>query len=622
MNKCCAFCSRRFRSRRTDLEGADLASELRVPLADNASSAGERVPEQVAVSHPVVAKNAAVVCTSAQGVQVAAPRLSPKEPDRLELGSENVQSGSQLPSPPEVRQQLSGAEVAGSRLLPPEPIVADNLELAECVAANAGSEDAHPSSPPPLPPPDLPPDELANPFVADRLASAEVEQEAGASNADGLQIVAPGSAAPADEEDLAWDALAGGLQGSFDACDEAAADADAALGAQAAADALDVAADEAEAPPALPPPDVPPPDEQAAPSESDDDLRLFASLFASDNGDAEEDSDAAEDEEVAVAANERWIAWVSLDPRGDLPCIQVYPGQIAVMIEKAREGGRSQCDLGSAFFGATVNFGDRPDQRTGRGRRDVKRIAMEAQGGEIRVLTTHGRYGWRVAYDGNGMDAIADVPADCAVDVTCLDETIAEEKRKLAESAAVTAAQVAALQQQAAEDSTNELGLWEWCRHTGVSERSCETLPGSSWGVYSEETNCILERAFQAREKRASISVGIREYEVVFSAMRGFACQEDSKLRKRRLIRRRVVTQDEYRKALTPDVVVTTRGEDTCALCAEKFSDTAAMPTVELPVCLHVFHQACAQQLVDEGAACPCCRREVDWTSLPAFRRG
>lgn len=204
------------------------------------------------------------------------------------------------------------------------------------------------------------------------------------------------------------------------------------------------------------------------------------------------------------------------------------------------------------------------------------------------------------------------------VDLTSLEDDIEEEKRKIAEAEAVAVREADALRARA----TAEFALWEWCRHTGVSEHSSKSLPGGAWGVYSEETNSIVEKAFQTREKRVGISVGIREYEVAFSTTDpSFAMQEDSKLRKRRLIRRRVVPQEEYKQALTPDVVETTRGEDTCALCAERFADTAAMPTVELPVCFHVFHQACAQQLVDEDSACPICRREVDWKSVPAFCR-
>merc|ERR1712154_712315 len=98
------------------------------------------------------------------------------------------------------------------------------------------------------------------------------------------------------------------------------------------------------------------------------------------------------------------------------------------------------------------------------GGRDVKRIAMDTQGGQIEVLCTHDRQGWRISCDGDGMEAYADVPAECVVDLSSLDDDIEEEKREVAEEAE-------ALRTRA----TVEFALWEWC----------QSLPGCAWGVYS-----------------------------------------------------------------------------------------------------------------------------------------
>eukprot|EP00434_Breviolum_minutum_P029213 symbB.v1.2.025839.t2/scaffold2536.1/size76742/5 len=60
----------------------------------------------------------------------------------------------------------------------------------------------------------------------------------------------------------------------------------------------------------------------------------------------------------------------------------------------------------------------------------------------------------------------------------------------------------------------------------------------------------------------------------------------------------------------------TEREQEECILCLFDFAETAHMPVIELPVCKHVFHRACAQQLMDARDRCPCCRAEVDWSFL------
>lgn len=163
--------------------------------------------------------------------------------------------------------------------------------------------------------------------------------------------------------------------------------------------------------------------------------------------------------------------------------------------------------------------------------------------------------------------------------------------------------------------------LWEWCRCIGVSEQDSKKLPGDAWGVYGKDQNSMIERAFQDKEGRVEIAVGLRKYEVIFSKDPSFALQEDSRLKKRRLVRRRVVSRAEYEKAMNPPPAQTPRGEDTCALCAEEFAETAHMPTIALPECQHVFHQACLRELADERQPCPVCRREIDWRiALPRVR--
>lgn len=338
--------------------------------------------------------------------------------------------------------------------------------------------------------------------------------------------------------------------------------------------------------------------------------------------DSGDDSDAAEE-------SEQWVAWVSLDPRGSHgePCVHVYPGPVALMIEDAQRKGERSVSLGEAFFGACVNLGERPEQRTRRGRRDVRRVVLPAQGGEAVFLVHEARHGWRMAEPparGNELEARADIPPECAVELARIDELLEETAEAAAVAASAPIATFESSPLSAAEPVPEGMeALWEWCHALGASEYDCASLPLSAWGVYSAEQNSDIERALQAggAGSHCAVTVGVREYEVAFSPNPNFARQTDARLHKSRLVRRRVVPRAEHELALSPPAPTTTRGEDTCALCAETFADTAAMPTVEIPECLHVFHQACAQQLVDENSRCPICRREVDWASLSAFRR-
>merc|ERR550525_2036084 len=332
-------------------------------------------------------------------------------------------------------------------------------------------------------------------------------------------------------------------------------------------------------------------------------VRLLSLLLESD--DDEEESD------VAAAESARWVAWVSLDPRGSHPHLSVYPGSVARMIEEARRKGETSVCLGEAFFGASIHLGARPEQRTRSGRRDARRIVLPAQGGEAVLRVYETPRSWRVAEPhmrGIALEARVDIPPECVVDLTRIDELLEQAAAAAAASDAVPGSR--RLRVEPVPEAME--ALWEWCHALRVTHSESASLPPSAWGVYSEEQNALIEQALHTggAGSRCAVTVGVREYEVVFGSNPNFASQVDKRLHKSRLVRRRVVSRAEYKHALTPPTLTTTRGEDTCALCAEKFVDTAAMPLVELPGCLHVFHQACAQQLVDESRPC---RRRVDW---------
>lgn len=161
--------------------------------------------------------------------------------------------------------------------------------------------------------------------------------------------------------------------------------------------------------------------------------------------------------------------------------------------------------------------------------------------------------------------------------------------------------------------------MWEWCRKEYQNPASSRSLAPGDWGVYGPEQNSAIEECFQVKKEHACVEVGIRAFQIEFSAKdRGYAWQKDVALKKSRLVRRRLVSSEEYEAAMQPALPAIALGQDECAICCLEFAETAAMPIVELPHCRHAFHEACALQLRDKNECCPCCRTEVDWeTVLP-----
>merc|ERR1719203_306344 len=83
---------------------------------------------------------------------------------------------------------------------------------------------------------------------------------------------------------------------------------------------------------------------------------------------------------------------------------------------------------------------------------------------------------------------------------------------------------------------------------------------------------------------------------------------------KRRLVRRQPVPSFVYDMVL--QLPPLEHGEERCELCLDEFKKTYTMPTVVLPGCKHVLHQACVQHIADAGDPCPICLQEVNWGAL------
>lgn len=304
-----------------------------------------------------------------------------------------------------------------------------------------------------------------------------------------------------------------------------------------------------------------------------------------------------------VPVSPHWVVWISIDPRSGQ--IAAYPKEVSQLLELALRRGDAMVNLGSSFFGATVELGAGSaeqgafQQRTARGGRDVRRMLLQRADEPITLWVRQGRHRWSAVDPSEGGDLeerTVSLPEDA------LELSKVEEERQ---------------RERPPPDEREGVALWQWCQELHVTPAEAEHLQDCFWGIYTEEQNRQIEEAYQAAERQVGIVVGVREYQVVFGPQPNFARQEDQRLRKRRLMRRKWLSEEEYRRRMTQDMPASTeREQEECILCLFDFAETAHMPVIELPVCKHVFHRACAQQLMDARDRCPCCRAEVDWSFL------
>lgn len=303
--------------------------------------------------------------------------------------------------------------------------------------------------------------------------------------------------------------------------------------------------------------------------------------------------------------------WFSLDPRSGE--VSAYPQPVNERLETCwLSGGDREVRLvgfGGVFENIVVDLGGGdmlPSQRNTRtgGKRDVRRLGVPEEQMEICVHVKQDR-GWRMAEEAvvdqteertlrlhggslaSGEDHV-NWPRRSGVDLA------AERELRLATAGAC--------------DRAGLVGLWEWCR---IPAADPDSVPADMWGVYGHEQDCAIELAFRAGSPSVQITVGIRNYEISFFGA-SYGKQEDKKARKRRLVRRQMVSEEKRRDALT-GVVASEMADGECGICCESFSDTLAVPVVRLPGCGHSFHGACVQHIADKRGPCPFCRAKVDW---------
>lgn len=339
------------------------------------------------------------------------------------------------------------------------------------------------------------------------------------------------------------------------------------------------------------------------------------------------------------------VVWVSLDPRsGEL---SVYPSPVARRLEV--EAHRRASEVRFSGFGGHWEtlivelHGEVPVQRTAQGgRRDVRRLQVPIGAQETEVIALKTPRGWRIAdhevlgstavrtaaIAGHGLEPGTGNPAGSST------AGAAAAVAGASGSAAFPAVPVRALRTASKpwcadrvsaiapsfeeEEAAGLVGLWEWCRE--AEPKNLRDVPPEMWGVYSEEQNEELERAYRAGEPSTKLNVGIRDFEITFESQNR-AKQADTTLKKRRHVRRRAVHPDERDMALVTNEVhdVEFAEGDECAVCCSSFAETPTLPIVRTGECGHVFHGVCVQQLADSRGACPLCRGSVDW--LEAFAR-
>jgi len=301
--------------------------------------------------------------------------------------------------------------------------------------------------------------------------------------------------------------------------------------------------------------------------------------------------------------------WFSLDPRSGE--VSAYPQPINERLETCWLSGGDRdvrlAGLGGVFENIIVDLGGGdvlPTQRNTRsgGKRDVRRLCVPEEQQETRVHVKQDR-GWRMA------EEAADQTEERVLrlhggPLASREDQVHWPRRSGVDEAAERELRLATAR---ACDRAGLVGLWEWCR---IPASDPDGVPADMWGVYSDEQDSAIELAFRAGSPSVQITIGIRNYVITFFG-ESYGKQEDKAMRKRRLVRRQMVSQEKRQDALTAVAKVATE-EAECGICCESFADTPAMPVVRLS-CGHAFHGACVQHIADKRGPCPFCRAKVDW---------
>jgi len=145
---------------------------------------------------------------------------------------------------------------------------------------------------------------------------------------------------------------------------------------------------------------------------------------------------------------------------------------------------------------------------------------------------------------------LVDLPADAectfteTVPTNCL--LSSTEELEVAELQPWTAAD---LRCTSAEDLARGVIIWQWCRGTPEADGDLLRLSDDKWCPYMQADNATIERAFQAQEERAEISLAhaatTRSLQILLNPGSSHALQRDEVHQKERAVRRVVKTIQE-----------------------------------------------------------------------------
>eukprot|EP00401_Gymnodinium_catenatum_P042189 CAMPEP_0117460598 /NCGR_PEP_ID=MMETSP0784-20121206/2090_1 /TAXON_ID=39447 /ORGANISM="" /LENGTH=434 /DNA_ID=CAMNT_0005254275 /DNA_START=15 /DNA_END=1317 /DNA_ORIENTATION=+ len=282
--------------------------------------------------------------------------------------------------------------------------------------------------------------------------------------------------------------------------------------------------------------------------------------------------------------DKRCTIWLSVDPR--IGSINVYPKDVALRIERAYQMGQRSVSLrglGGFYDKATVEFektrSGRPEQRTGKGSRDVRRLLVSHDTKEIAIhVVKESR--WRASdevvpgaeFRCTPLLGHEPIPDDEIVGERTMTEDPTQQERIEAANAGTAKGLV---------------GLWEWCRSTRLHVQELNNVPPQEWGLYVESQNATIEEAFKAGRPSAKIVIGIRAFEIVFDGAE-HGRQVDHSFRKMRHVRRRLLTSSErnteFEQAAkaAASSAVSNLGDNECAICCSSFEETPTIAHVHL----------------------------------------
>jgi len=219
----------------------------------------------------------------------------------------------------------------------------------------------------------------------------------------------------------------------------------------------------------------------------------------------------------------------------------------------------------AAFVELERTSSGRPEQRTRRGKRDVRRFEVPKGQREI-IIRVFKEARWHIADE--DVDGTEERRAELLGHELIPPAEIPGTRRN-EDAAARLKVRAEAI---AASEAAGQVGVWEWCRSILAADdfAKLRQLPPEKWGTYLESQNAEIEEAFCAGKQSAKVVIGIRTFEIVFENGE-FAKQVDHKMKKRRHVRRRLVSPQErdgmFKNVVPSNEDVSGDEERECAIC-------------------------------------------------------